>query len=322
LITQSRDVFGNMVFLQAIEGILSVMIIVAIGYLLAFKGWFDTESTKLIPRLVNYVSIPLLMIWNLTSTFDKDKLLSLVYALGVPFLSMLLSCLVGFITAKLLKVAPNRQGTFCVLFFCSNTVFIGIPVSMALFGDIGTPYVMLYILVNAAFFWTVGNYLIGRDGKMSEVKLFSLASLKNVFSPPFIGFVTATMIILLGIQLPGFAANTAKYLGGMTTPLSLLYIGVVMFGVKWKDVRINKDVIAILAGRFIVSPLLVLLIAWFVPLPPLMKKVFVIQSAMPPMMLVAIIAKVYEADTEYATLLTATATAAAAIAIPIYMVVL
>ncbi len=311
-----------MVFFQAIEGILSVMIMVAVGYFLSFRGWFNEENSKLIPRLVNYVSIPLLMIWNLTSTFDKDKLLSLVYALGVPFVSMLLSCIAGFITAKLLRVPTNRQGVFCVLFFCSNTVFIGIPVNMALFGDIGTPYVMLYILVNAAFFWTVGNYLIGRDGKMADIKLLSLDSLKNVLSPPLIGFLTATAIILLGIHLPDFAANTAKYLGGMTTPLSLLYIGVVMFGVKWKDVRINRDVVAILVGRFIVSPLLVLLVASFMPLPSLMKKVFVIQSAMPPMMLAAIIAKVYEADTEYATLLTATTTAAAAIAIPVYMILL
>jgi len=311
-----------MAFFQAMEGILSVMIIVAIGYFLTFKGWFEEENAKLIPKLVNFVSLPLLMVWNLTSNFDKEKLLPLAYALLVPLLSMLLSCLVGFFTAKLLKVAPNRQGVFCVLFFCSNTVFIGIPVSMALFGDVGTPYVMLYILVNAAFFWTVGNFLIGRDGKMSEIKLLSLASLKNILSPPLIGFLTGTMIILMGIHLPDFAANTAKYLGGMTTPLSLIYIGVVMFGVKWKDVRINKDVVAVLAGRFVVSPLLVLLVAWFIPLPSLMRKVFVIQSAMPPMMLVAIVAKVYEADTEYATLLTATATAAAAIAIPIYMIVL
>ncbi|MDR3589404.1 MAG: AEC family transporter [Negativicutes bacterium] len=311
-----------MVFFQAIEGILSVMIMVAVGYYLSFRGWFNQENAKLVPRLVNYVSIPLLMIWNLTSTFDKEKLLSLVYALGVPFLSMLLSCLVGFATAKLLRVAPNRQGVFCVLFFCSNTVFIGIPVNMALFGDIGTPYVMLYILVNAAFFWTVGNYLIGRDGNRSDIKLLSIDSLKNVFSPPFIGFLTATAIILLGLRLPDFAANTAKYLGGMTTPLSLLYIGFVMFGVKWKDLSFNRDVIAVLVGRFVVSPLLVLLVAYFLPLPSLMKKVFVIQSAMPPMMLAAIIAKVYEADTEYAALLTATATAAAAIAIPVYMIIL
>jgi malate permease and related proteins len=311
-----------MVFFQAIEGILSVMIIVAIGYFLSFKGWFNEENAKLIPMLVSCISVPLLMIWNLTSTFDKEKLLSLVYALGVPFLSMLLSCLVGFLTAKLLKVAPNRQGVFCTIFFCSNTVFIGIPVSMALFGDVGTPYVMLYIIMNASMFWTVGNFLIGKDGKMSQIKLFSVASLKNVFSPPFIGFLTATTIILLGIHLPDFIANTAKYLGGMSTPLSLIYIGVVMYGVKWKDISINKDVVGILAGRFIVSPLLVLLVAWFMPLPSLMKKVFVIQSAMPPMTLAAIMAKVYEADTEYATLLTATATAAAALAIPIYMIML
>ena len=264
----------------------------------------------------------MLIIWNFTSAFDRAKLLALAYGLLVPFLSMLLCCLLGYLTARVLKVAPNRRGVFCTIFFCSNTVFIGIPVSMALFGDIGTPFVMLYIVVNAFFFWTLGNYLISTDGKMAEVKLFSVASFKNVLSPPFIAFMVAVALILLNISLPDFATATAKYLGGMTTPLSLLYIGVVLFGIDIRALRFNKDVIAILTGRFIAAPLLVLLVASVFPIPPLMRKVFVIQSAMPPMMLVAIIAKVYDADSEYATSLTAISTLAAAIAIPIEMVIL
>ncbi|MDR3561094.1 MAG: AEC family transporter [Negativicutes bacterium] len=311
-----------MAFFQAMEGIFSVMIMVAVGYLLAGRGWFDAACTRMIPRLVNLVAIPMLIIWNFTSAFDRAKLLALAYGLLVPFLSMLLCCLLGYLTARVLKVAPNRRGVFCTIFFCSNTVFIGIPVSMALFGDIGTPFVMLYIVVNAFFFWTLGNYLISTDGKMAEVKLFSVASFKNVLSPPFIAFMVAVALILLNISLPDFATATAKYLGGMTTPLSLLYIGVVLFGIDIRALRFNKDVIAILAGRFIAAPLLVLLVASVFPIPPLMRKVFVIQSAMPPMMLVAIIAKVYDADSEYATSLTAISTLAAAIAIPIYMVIL
>ena len=321
LYRSSGDVFINVIF-HALEGIIGILIMVAIGYLLAMKGWFNEENSKLVPKLVNCISLPALMLWNLTSTFDKEKLLSLLYGLPVPFISMFLCFLLGFAIAKLLNIAPHHRGVFCTTFFCSNVVFIGIPVNLALFGDDGTPYLLLYFLANAIFFWTIGNFLIGKDGTGSDIKLFSVTSIKNIFSPPLIGFVSAIIIILLGLHLPNFVMNTAKHLGGMTTPLSLMYIGIIMFGVNWENVSVNKDVIAILAGRFVISPLLVLLVAYFIPIPSLMEKVFIIQSAMPSMMLIAILAKVHEADTEYATLLTAITTVAAAVAIPIYMLIM
>ena len=311
-----------MVFFHAIEGILSIIIIVAIGYFLTLKGWFNQETSRFIPKLVNYVALPSLMLWNLTSTFDAHGLLSMLYGLSVPFISMLCSCVIGFICSKLLNIPDHRRGVFLSIFFCSNSVFIGIPVNLALFGNDSLPYALLYFFINTFLFWTMGNYFISQDGKSADVKLFSLKNLRNVFSPPFVGFLTAILIILLGIQLPDVINNTAKYLGNMTTALSLLFIGTVIFGVKLKDFHFSKDILAILLGRFVISPIAVLLVASFIPLPLLMKKVFVIQSALPAMPQVTIIAKVYEADTEYAAMLTAITTIVSAAVIPIYMLML
>jgi malate permease and related proteins len=308
-----------MVFFHALEGIFSIIIIVMVGYFLTMKRWFNEENSKLIPKIVNYVALPTYMLWNLTSTFDKEKLLSLLYGLAVPFSSMMLCCIIGFTVAKIIKVPARRKGVFCTVFFCSNTVFIGLPVNLALFGDSSTPYVMLYFFINTLFFWTIGNYWIGKDGNISDVKFISLSTLKHVFSPPFLGILFALTIILLKIPLPDFIINTTKYLGNMTTPLSLIFIGIVIYGVNMKDIHFDKEVIAILFGRFLVSPLSVLFVASFIPLPLLMKKVFVIQAALPAMTQVTIIAKVHEADTKYAATLTAITTLASAIAIPIYM---
>ena len=41
-----------MVFLHALQGILSLQIIVSIAYVLARKGWFSPETQILLPRLV------------------------------------------------------------------------------------------------------------------------------------------------------------------------------------------------------------------------------------------------------------------------------
>lgn len=309
-------------FFQAMEGVLVIILIVAIGSVLAIKGIVTEESAKIIPPLVIGVSLPAYMLWNLTNTFDAAKLSSLFYGLSVPLISMFLACLSGCLTAKLLKIPPTRKGIFSTIFFCSNTVFIGIPVNVALFGEASIPYALIYFVANACFFWTVGVYLIGRDGAISDVPLFSTASLKKILSPPMIGVIAAVVIILSGVRLPPFINSTVKYVGAMTTSLSLIFIGIILVGTKIKDVRFSADLIAILAGRFILSPLLVLLVTQFIPVPELMKKVFIIQSALPAMTQATIVAKQYGADPQYATLLTALTTVAAVLAIPIYMILI
>lgn len=311
-----------MEFLHALQGVFSIILMVSIGWFLTSKGWFNPESSRLIARLVNYVSLPAYMLWNLMSTFDKEMFLSMIYGTAVPMISMLACFVIGVAVSKLVKPGSHRIGTFRSAFFCSSAVFVGVPVNLALFGETSIPYVLLYFLVNAFLFWTVGNYCISTDGQEVPPKILSVETAKNIFSPPFLGFTVSSILILLGVHLPDVIINTAKHMGGMTTPLSMIFIGIVMFGVKLKDIELNKDVVAVLLGRFIISPAAVLLVCTFIPIPLLMKKVFVIQSALPAMTQTTILAKVYGADTEYAAVLVAITTIVSMIAIPIYMVLI
>lgn len=311
-----------MVFLHALEGLLSIILMVSVGYVLTGKGWFNEESSKLIPKLVNYVSLPTYMIWNLMSTFDKEHFLPLLCGIVVPVLSMAINFIIGFLVSNVVGLAPRRKGTFRAAFFCSSSVFVGIPVNLALFGETSIPYVLVYFLANAFLFWTIGNYSISLDGQNAPSKIISIDALKRIFSPPFMAFAVAVILIVLGLNLPAFAMNTFKYLGAMTTPLSMIFIGITMFGVKLRDIKLSKDIWAVLAGRFVIAPLAVLFITGFIPLPDLMRKVFVIQAALPAMTQTTVLAKIYGADTEYAAVLITVTTLFAALAIPVYMILI
>ena len=304
------------------EGIFSILIMVLVGYVLAARGWFNQETTRLLPRLVNYVALPAYMLWNLMTTFSKDKLFGMAYGLSVPVLSMLLSFMIGLIVAKLLKVPSTRNGTFVSCFFSSSAVFVGIPVNLALFGESSIPFVLLYFLANAVLFWTLGNYCISTDGSTASPKIFSLQTLKNIFSPPLISFVVAVLLIIASVKMPTFLLSTAKYLGGMTTPLSLLFIGIIMYGVDLKKLRLNRDIVGVLIGRFIVSPITIIIVASYFPLPDLMRKVFVIQATLPAMTQTSVLASIYKGDTEYAATLVSITNLVALIAIPLYMALL
>lgn len=310
-----------MIIWNALQSVLSIIIIIGIGYILTCKGWFDEKTGTLFTRLVVNISLPAMMLSNLMSTFDKQALLAVIGGVFIPFASMMISFLIAFGASHVLKIEKGRRGTFQTMFFVSNTIFMGMPVNTALFGEQSTPYVLLYYIANTTMFWTLGIYLIQKDvGKRS--RLFSLQTIKSIFTPPLMGFLAAVVLIMLGIRLPEFMMDTAKYLGNVTTPLSLLFIGITFRSIRFKDVRFSKDMAAILLGRFVVSPLVVMGLASFMGVPWMMKAVFTIQAAMPIATQASIVSKAYGADYQYATVMVTITTTATVLFIPIYRALL
>ena len=311
-----------MVILDALQSVLSIIIIIGIGYLLTWKGWFNESTGKLFTNMIVNVSLPALMLSNLMSTFDREALSSAIGGVVIPFASMLISFGISVVVSYMLRIKKGKIGTFQTMFFVSNTIFMGMPVNTALFGEQSTPYVLLYYIANTILFWTLGSYLIQKDGGKRVGGLFSLQTVKSIFTPPLMGFLVAVVLIMLGIKLPRFVMDTAKYLGDITTPLSLLFIGITFRSISFKDIRFSKDMAAMLIGRFVISPLVVIVLANLMGSPWIMKAVFTIQAAMPIATQVSIVSEAYDADYRYATIMVTISTTATLIFIPIYRVLL
>lgn len=206
------------------------------------------------------------------------------------------------------------------MFLNSNTVFVGLPVNMALFGSKSLPYVLVYYMANTTFFWTLGVYLIQRDGQGSAE--FSLkATLKKVFSPPLLGFMVAVALVLLGIELPNWIMQDFNYIGNLTIPLSMIFIGTAIAGAGLPNIRIDRDSLGILLGRFIIAPLLMACLVLPTHMPILMKQVFILQAAMPVMTNAPVVSKLYHADADYAAIMVTETTLLSLVVIPILMVI-
>ncbi len=74
--------------IHALQGILTVMILVAIGFVLAKCGWFEEHSEAMIARLVTQICLPAYMLVNLTTTFTHDQLMAMSGGLFVPVVSI------------------------------------------------------------------------------------------------------------------------------------------------------------------------------------------------------------------------------------------
>ena len=309
------------IFLRSISGILVILGMILVGFVIGEKGWFDDKSRGLLAKLVTQVALPCYMLYTITQRFTAADLLKMLPALRFPALSMVILLGVATGVARIFAVRQDRRGLFISMFFNSNTIFVGLPINQALFGDASIPYVLIYYMCNTTFFWTLGTYLIQRDGE-GEAQFDLKTSLKKVFSPPLMGFLLGLVMVMLLIELPAFLASDLQYLGNLTTPLSMIFIGLSVSHVGVKQLVLGKDQLLILLGRFLVAPLLMATIVYWVPLPSLMKQVFIIQSAMPVMTNAPVVARLYGADSDYATVMVTETTLATMVVIPILMLLM
>jgi predicted permease len=322
IISFKKGCFYMTEMLKATESVLSMLIMISLGLILTHKKWFSEEVSKVFVKLVIQISLPLLMLNTITTNFNKQKLISSSKALIIPFISIFLCYLLSIVFSKIMNIDKNKKGLFKSMFFNSNTIFMGLPINMALFGEKSVPFVLLYYIGNTTFFWTVGIYEISKDSSKIKQRLFSKESLKKIFSPPLMGYLIGIIIVLLNINLPIFIKDTCKYLGNITTPISMIFIGITMYSINIKKLKLDKNVIGVLLGRFLISPILVFILTLIFPIPQLMRNVFIIQSIMPVMTNTAIIAKSYNADCDYATIMIGITTIASLFIIPIYMLIL
>lgn len=313
-------------FLNSINCVIIMSLLAGAGYWTASKGWYDQTASQLLARLVTFLSLPCYLFASVSEKLTHDELIALAGPMIIPFISMWTVFLTSRLMVRLGRVEHTHSGIFSSAYTASNNMFIGLPVSIALFGEEAVIPTLLYFFANTTFFWTMGNYLEAMDGVAAEhrqaPKVLSLTTLRRVFSPPLVGFLLAIVLLLLNMKLPSPIMTAAKYMGGITTPLALIFIGLMIHTIGIRNIRFTKDLWLALFGRFLVSPLVCLALTMVLPVPELFAKVYVIQAALPCITQIAVLARYHHADVEFATTAVASTTLLSAVVLPIWMMVL
>ncbi len=320
--------------LNAVQIVLSIFTMIGLGMFLVKIGWIKDEHGTLISTLVTKVALPCMIISNIFNKFTRESLAESVVGIIIPFLSLIFTFLIGLLIAKLARLPTGRRGVFVCMFTFSTSVFIGVPVSKALFGDEVIPYTLLYYLANTSLFWTAGHSLMSRDGGVEKHTALK-DKLKRVFPIPLIFFVGSVIVLLIGLKPPKFIMDAAGYVGNLVTPMSLFYTGLILMRmIRAKHIRWQKGYELILLGRFLFAPVLLIGSVALMDLigsaagaealkaPELMRNALIIQAAMPVMAQTPIVAASCGSDEEFAAGGIATTTALSLVFIPLYMYII
>lgn len=346
--------------LNAIHIVLSIFLMIGMGMFLVKIGWLKDEHGELLSRLVVKVALPCMIISNMFANYTRQSLAESVVGIIIPMVSLLVTMGLGRLCAKVLKLKKGQIGVFTCMFTFSNSVFIGLPVSQALFGESVTPYTLLYYISNTFIFWTLGYTLMRKDGGLPEEKAdfamipryilagkkakndpayaparAAVTKLSKIIPVPLLFFLGSVLLIILGVKLPKFIADATGYVGKLVTPMSLFYTGMILMRmIRAKRIRWQRGYLWVLGGRFIAAPLLLLASVGIMGLiskatgmqalaaPELMRNALLIQASMPVMSQTPIVAAASGSDEEYAAGGIALTTAMSLVFIPLYMYVI
>ena len=109
-------------------------------------------------------------------------------------------------------------------------------------------------------------------------------------------------------------------MGGITTPLALVFVGCMLYNIGIRNIRVTKDMLWVYIGRFVICPLVCLVLTYVIPIPQLFAKVYVIQAELPCITQIAVLAEFHHADVKFATTAVASTTLFSLAVIPAWMI--
>ena len=314
-----------MIFLTSLGSIFPIIVMIAIGYILRKRHWFHHTFSENVSKLITNVALPCSIFYSVLKYLDMNVLKELSNRLIFTFASVIIGYVTAYIVIKIFKIRRGRRGVFYNAVVNANTIFIGLPLNMALFGEQASKYYLMYYITNTISIWTLGYILLENDST-EEKEGKGGFNPKKLLSPPLIAFVAAFIVLVLGISVPKPLVETTKYLGNIVTPLALLYIGIVLADAGLHSINFDLDTILALLGRFVFSSIVMVALlkvtGQFMQLDSLEIKTFVIQSAAPVFAALPILTNQTEGDIEYATNVVTTSTILFVVVIPVLMMFL
>ena len=259
------------------------------------------REKKFLSKYIVNVAVPCNCVVGLLNNLSHDDLLQAGIQVVAGILGVAATLLLSAGVALLLRLPRERMGVFVAMAGFSNTLFIGIPVSTHLFGEVCMPYVMLYYLANTIFVQSVGILIIERSGTKKEAGRGVAGFFKDVFTkPPILGVLGTVLLLILDLRPPEILMQFADYISGSVSPMALIYCGFIVYEVGLKNLRILPGLPAMLLLRLAVAPVICYGLCLLFGVTGLARDVFLVESALPVVTQVTVLAGAYGADEKYA----------------------
>ena len=300
--------------LTVFNQILTLMVIIIIGIILAKLSILDHETRRKMSSMLVYVVAPLYVIVS----FQIDFTAEILKTMGIIAIFALIIIPLGLIAGKLLWRNQEKEKSQILNHASAfmNCGFMGYPLLYALFGSIGVLYASVFVMIFHLFLWTFGVMIFSEKPKKWYEPLLK---------PGIISVVIGIILFVLKIELPYFLFNAFSMVGKMTPPIAMLIIGAFLSEVNIIHSLKDFPTYVVAFFRLIFAPavsLVLLLLMGFTPDDGIFFTCIVILSGMPTATNNVLFATNYDTNPKYSASVVAISTILSGITVPLWLYVI
>lgn len=304
----------------------SLVLVTLIGYVAARVGFLTSDVRPKLSALIFNVTLPctiLASVGEVDSSAGTEQV-TWSFVLGAALFFVMLAA--AALACLALRAPRDERPLYLFMGVLTNTGFIGFAVLESLFGGGSVFLGSIFIAVSNVFLYSIGVGVLTSGGEKNDendvasVRSFRLAGiLKNVLNVPMVASVIALVVFFLDVPLPGPVAQAVDMVGGATSPLAMMLVGLAIAEADLRRVLGNGRLWGFSAIRFLLVPAACyLLLAPVVP-DPLSLGVFIVMLAMPTGSMAAAIASTYGRPGELLSQGTIVSTIASFAIVPVLM---
>jgi len=305
-----------MSYWQLLQLVLPVFAVIAVGVVVRRVHWIEGEAETSLIRLVVNVCYPCLIFESVSGNAALQSPGNLVLPPLIGFFVTWLSIRAGLLVARMIGLhVGTGLRTFALAVGIANYGYLPIPIMEGIWGPESRGVLLVHNVGVETAIWTVGMLVLSGESLR--------AGWRRLVSPIVITLVLAVACNLAGVtpHLPRVLTEAIHALGVCGIPLGLVMTGVSLANFLKEPRELFDPKVASAAAllRLGVLPVLMLALAKWLPCSIELKRVIIVQAAMPAAMVSVIIARLYGGHPRTAVQIVIGTTAVGVFVIPLWL---
>jgi hypothetical protein len=293
-----------------------VFAVIGVGVIVRRVHWVEGEAEASLIRLVVNVLYPCLIFESVAGNAALHSPGNLLLPPLVGFGITWLGIRAGLLAAKSIGLhVGTGLRTFALTVGITNYGYLPLPIMESVWGQESVGVLLVHNVGVEVAIWTVGMLVLSGESLRE--------GWRRLLSPVLITLVLAVACNLSGLtpHLPKVLTSTIHALGVCGIPLGLVMTGVNLANYLQQprelfDAKVSTAAMVLRLG---VLPILILLLAKFLPVSLELKRVMVVQAAMPTAMVSIILARAYNGHPRTAVQIVLGTTALGIVVIPLWL---
>lgn len=285
-------------FLEILLKILSIFLLVGIGYFVYKIRLVPYDALKTLNAFVLNVAVPCMVLQTMQRDEISNKVFNdIVWSLAAfAIVTIAIALIATLVIRRIGSIPDDDKGIYTMQLAFTNCGFMGYPLTMVMFGQYGLFLAIIMNIIFTTFVYSIGVVmLLHKKGE----KLFTMKLMVRMLSVPFLASIAGLLIFISGFHFPSFIDDTLELMAATVSPVAMFIVGINLSNSKISEIFTPRNLL-LCAASLIIVPFFTLGVDLLLPISDFALVIHVFLMAMPSAAITTILCNRYNKNAKLA----------------------